>query len=309
MTDNAATYVPPYRKVRVIINPAAGQDRPILGVLNHAFHPHDIDWDIHLTKKAGDGTRFAAQAAKDGADVVAVHGGDGTVMEVANGLAGTGVPMAILPGGTANVMSVEMGIPIDLTQATNLIVTPHDIRTIDLGKMGDQHFMLRIGIGFEAEMMKNADSDAKARWGNIAYAVSAFQSLQTTQVSTYELTLDGEEVTIDGVSCMIANSGNLGRQGLKMAGAIEVDDGLLDVVIVRNIDLPEIASLLANALGGSESLPHWQVREVRVRVNPPQTGICDGEIFEAVDVTATVVPQALKIITPPAAAPAPAPES
>jgi diacylglycerol kinase (ATP) len=214
--------------------------------------------------------------------------------------------MAIIPGGTANVMSVELGIPIDIALATNLIVTPHEIRTIDLGKMGDQHFMLRIGIGFEAEMMKNADHDTKARLGNLAYAFSAIQSLQTTQNATYKLTLDGEEVSIDGASCMIANSGNLGRQGIKVAGAVEVDDGLLDVVVIRNIDLPEIASLLANALGGGEALPHWQVREVRVQVDPPQTGICDGELFEATDVTATVIPQALKIITPPAAAPTPA---
>ena len=90
----------PYKKVHVIINPAAGHDEPILNVLNHVFHPAGVEWDNSLTHQSGDATRLAAEAAASGVDLVAAYGGDGTQMEVANGLMGTGVPQAILPGGT-----------------------------------------------------------------------------------------------------------------------------------------------------------------------------------------------------------------
>ncbi len=70
----------PYPKVHVVINPAAGQDEPILNVLNHVFHPAGVDWDNSLTHKSGDATRLAAEAAASGVDLVAAYGGDGTQM-------------------------------------------------------------------------------------------------------------------------------------------------------------------------------------------------------------------------------------
>lgn len=92
----------PYKSVHVVINPAAGHDEPILNVLNHVFHPAGVVWDISLTQKTGDATHLAAEAAASGVDMVAAYGGDGTQMEVANGLLGSGIPLAILPGGSGN---------------------------------------------------------------------------------------------------------------------------------------------------------------------------------------------------------------
>src|SRR5689334_18509397 len=91
-----------YKRIHVIVNPAAGKDTPILGTLNKTFADTGIDWDIFVTKGAGDAHRLAKEAASAGVDAVAVNGGDGTVMEVASGLMNTNVPLAILPGGTAN---------------------------------------------------------------------------------------------------------------------------------------------------------------------------------------------------------------
>src|SRR4051794_19444696 len=107
--------------VFVIINPASGQDRPILGILNRVFHAAGINWEVGLTKQSGDALRMAREAVIAGADVVAVYGGDGTVMEVATGLSGSDVPLAIFPGGTANVMAVELGIPGALEEAVALV--------------------------------------------------------------------------------------------------------------------------------------------------------------------------------------------
>ncbi len=105
------------RKVHVIINPASGRPKPVLHILNSVFKQAEVDWDISLTKASGDAERFARQAVADGVDIVASYGGDGTVMEVARGVMGSPVPLAILPGGSANLMAVELGIPKDLEQA------------------------------------------------------------------------------------------------------------------------------------------------------------------------------------------------
>src|SRR5262245_11092839 len=113
-----------YRRIHVIVNPAAGQGRPVLGILNSIFQSAGVE--VFTTEKAGDARRLAAQAAQAGVDAVAVYGGDGTLMEAASGLVGTAVPVAILPGGTGNVGAFELGIPGDLTAAASLLLDGED---------------------------------------------------------------------------------------------------------------------------------------------------------------------------------------
>lgn len=288
-----------FKRVHVIVNPAAGQDKPILGAMNKAFRDAAIDWDISLTKQEGDGYRFAQNALTQNVDVIAVYGGDGTVAEVANALSGTEMPLAILPGGTANVMSVELGIPGDLVAALALICGDSGtIRTVDMGRVRDQLFLLRLGIGYWAEITKNAPREAKNQIGNLAYILSAVQQLGKTQNALYRLNLDGQEVEEEGIACMIANSGNIGLPGLKLSQSIDVGDGLLDVIIIRAVDVGMLLSLTANAIGMVDNLPHWQAREIELVSDPPQAIECDGEIMEDTPVTVTVVPQSLKVIVP-----------
>ena len=115
-----------YRHIRVIINPASGQDRPILPVLNQVFHAADIAWDVAVTNKGGDAHRFAVDAIRSAeVDVVGVYGGDGTVREVASGMVGSKKPLLVLPGGTANALALSLGIPVDLEQAASLVSSTH----------------------------------------------------------------------------------------------------------------------------------------------------------------------------------------
>ena len=129
------------KKVHVVVNPASGQPQPILNQINDVFYPAGVEWSVSITLKSGDATRFAKQAIAEGADVVCSYGGDGTVMEVAQAVQGGDTPMAILPGGTANLMSVELGIPKDLTKAAQIVIDPHSVvRRVDMGQTGDQVF-------------------------------------------------------------------------------------------------------------------------------------------------------------------------
>ncbi len=291
-----------YRRLHVIINPAAGQDRPVLGTLNSVFQPAGIDWDVFITKKPGDGRRLAKEAVKAGVDAVAVYGGDGTVMEVVSGLVGTGVPLAIFPGGTGNVVSFELGIPGDLAEACALVCrADSQIRQIDLGQIGTNYFILSAGVGFATAIVEGADRDAKDRLGVLAYFVSGLQALREPPMAHYHLTLDGRQVELEGMTCIIANSGSIGQLGLKLAPTIDVADGLLDVIVIRKGDLGALLSVAAQLVTRSdeaEPLQHWQVHEITLVTDPPQTVQVDGELFGKTPVTARVVPGAARIIVP-----------
>jgi YegS/Rv2252/BmrU family lipid kinase len=290
------------KHIHVVVNPVAGQEKPILGTLNRVFHPAGVDWDVKVTKEAGDARRYAQEAVKSGVDAVAVYGGDGTVMETASGLIGTDVPLAIFPGGTANVMSVELGIPGDLAQASALVCgEARELRKVDMGQVNDHNFLLRVGTGFEADLVEGAPREMKDRVGNLAYVISGFQALNNSKMTRYQLTLDGKEVEIEGITCMIANSGNVGQPGLTLAPDISVSDGLLDVIVIRAGDVGSILSVVASVITRNENagpLQHWQAREIKLVSEPSQAVQADGEILGKTPVNIRVIPQAVSVIVP-----------
>lgn len=213
--------------------------------------------------------------------------------------------MAIIPGGTANVMANELGIPVDLMEACALCVNPDAvIRAVDMGRTGNHYFLLRVGMGLEAAMVKGADRDLKDRLGVLAYTFSALQALADPQVARYHITADGKQIESEGLTCIIANSGALGLPGMNLAPGINISDGLLDVIVVRSVDLPSLITLAASVVGGNErteALQHWQGREITVVADPIQTIQVDGEILGNTPIKARVVPQAIQVIVPPQA--------
>ncbi len=291
------------KKLMVIINPAAGVDRPILGLLNTAMNQAEIEWDVRITHKANDARRLAQEAADAGWDMVAAHGGDGTVMEVADGLRGTDVPLTIFPGGTGNAMAGELGVPVDLAAAVTLVADGlYDIRTIDMATADDQSFLLRVGIGFEADMTK-IDQEVKNRFGVLAYAYNALNELRTLTPAHYRITVDGKTEEVDGVSCMVANSGNISTGGLKLSRKIDVADGLIDVVVFTNANLLTLVNFTASVLSGADSteqpqIMHRQGKEIIVEADPPQSISIDGEQIEPKIIKAHVLPQSVKVVVP-----------
>jgi YegS/Rv2252/BmrU family lipid kinase len=289
------------KTIEVIINPAAGLEEPILKTLNSVFQKHDLDWNVSITKRHGDGRRLAKAALEKGVDLVAAYGGDGTVMEVASGMVGSDVPMAILPGGTGNVMSVELEIPRELGKAAELIVSPNSrIRPVDMGQIDDHYFMLRASVGFEAAVVRKSSRDMKDRFGLLAYGFAVLEALSQPLHAHYKLILDGNEMETDGFSLLIANAGSLGRLNLVLNSAIKPDDGLLDVMML-NTKPESIVSIAASVIQLDDfaaSLQHWQAREVQIVSTPQQQVQGDGELFGDTPATVSVVPGAVKVVVP-----------
>jgi YegS/Rv2252/BmrU family lipid kinase len=302
------------RHIVVVANPAAGQAPFDVKALNTIFGEVGIEWDVEFTKQAGDAFRLAQAAAARGADVVAAYGGDGTVAEVASALVGSAVPLAILPGGTANVMSVELGIPSQFAEACALLAGEQLVtRPVDVGRVDDRHFMLRVSVGMEAKMVEGADRTLKDRFGNLAYALSALKALRAPEVVRYEFELDGKPAGEEGIACIIANSGNLGMPGLRLAADVDVCDGLLDVFLVTNANLATVRALVAGILGQevaaepeetqadevARTVHHWQAKEIVLRTTPAAAVQADGEMIGETPMRVHVLPAAVQIVVPP----------
>ncbi len=277
------------KRVFIVANPASGQPKPILHSLNAVFRPAGVRWEIGITHASGDARRFTAEALAAGYDVVGAFGGDGTVMEVAQGLMGSATPLAILPGGTANLLSVELGIPKDLVAAAGVIVdVASQVRKVDMARVGERYFILRLGIGYAAEKVRIADRSLKDRFGLLAYSLGAIKALTTTRGARYQVTIDGETRVVDGVTCMVDNAGNMGNRYLTHGRQISVSDGVLDVLIGK-ID-PGQAELV--------QIERYSGSRITIDADPTQPVQGDGELWGETPVTVEVVPAAVGVLVP-----------
>jgi len=291
--------------IHVVVNPASGQPEPVLSTLNSVFYPAGIKWGVSITAAGGDAKRFAEEAVARGADLVLAYGGDGTQMEVAQGLRGSDVPMAILPGGTANLLSVELGIPKDLAQAVQLAVDKNSTtRPVDMGRVvvGDDtnyEFILRIGIGLEGKKIEKADRQMKDKYGELAYTIGGAEAMHEAQAAKYHLVLDGKEIETEGVNLLITNAGNFGMKGKTRWKEISVSDGQLDVLVATSKGLRTVAAAAKDVIGkGSESASHpmWHAKEISIVADPPQLINGDGELWGNTPIKIQVIPAAVNVV-------------
>jgi diacylglycerol kinase (ATP) len=307
-SDSPVEKLAPVKKLHVVMNPVSGQNPMVPEKLQEMLELTGLQYKLYITRGDGDAERYAKEAVEAGADVVAAYGGDGTVMSVGTALMGSGVPLAILPAGTANVMSVELKVPQDLEGAL-LLATGENaaIRTIDIGKLNNDHcFLLRVGIGLEAETTINTPREEKKKLGRLAYFKSAIGAFFNASRVRYRVTIDGETHYITGVTCVICNSAAIGVADFAFAPEISVSDGFLDVVVLRGRDPRSLGSLVRSVLRSvrqeakeDESIPHWKGKEVSIRASRKQGIGLDGEKMEiGYPVEATIVPNAIKVLVP-----------
>lgn len=289
------------RKITVIINPGSGQPKPILHSLNSVFRPADVTWEVFLTHKNGDAEKYAREAVLNKVDAVAVFGGDGSVMEVARGVMDSDIPMGILPGGTANLMSVELGIPKDLIKAAEIVANPaSNFRAIDMGEINGTYFLLRVGLGIAAQKVELADREMKDRYGIMAYSIAALKAMKDAQQVRYRFTLDGKKIEEDGITCLVDNAGNFGVAGFTASNDISVSDGLLDVLLIRDKSFQTAVAVgksVATSTPSGDTVHHWQAKEIIIDADPPQSIQVDGEIGWETPVNIKVLPGAVKVLT------------
>jgi YegS/Rv2252/BmrU family lipid kinase len=292
------------KNIRIIINPAAGIGESILPIINASMKEAGIKWEASITHQAGDAIQFAKAAVKEGIDALAVYGGDGTLREAISGLIGSEIPLVILPGGSANVMATELGIPSDLKEACTLLSHGSlETKTIDVGQFDKRYFIVGISLGFEADVVKGADRETKNKIGIFAYLLSAVAALKKTKRTVYHLKIDGQEHEVQGLTCIITNTGNLGFSNISFDKHIDVSDGFLDVIVVRKVNLSMFKLMVVTLLkrerpDNLELVEHWQGKDISVSSSPKQTVQCDGEVLKKIPLHIKIIPGAIKVLVP-----------
>lgn len=290
------------RRVLIISNPAAGRRRG-LRLRRVAAHLVGLGAQVNLrqTEGRGDAEAFAAGAAADGADVIAVAGGDGTINEVLNGLAAAPAPpVALIPLGTANVLAIEIGLSLQPRSiATAIVHGPAS--PVCLGNANGRRFVMMLGIGFDAEVVRRVGPRLKRLAGRGAYVGHSLLAAFSFPPRRYAVTIDGARY--EAASLVIANGRSYAGR-YTCAPQARLDQPALDVCLFREggpaAALAYMAAVAAGRLHGLASVEI--VRGTRVRVAGPagEPVQADGDVAMTLPLDVTIDPFRVNLIRPPA---------
>ncbi|CAN5235167.1 YegS/Rv2252/BmrU family lipid kinase [soil metagenome] len=276
------------KRIYFLINPGAGADYPILSLLNTKLQKRRVTCEILVTQKSGDITKFTRRAIKAGADGVAVYGGDGSIMEAAKILYKTEIPLFLLPGGTANILVKELGIPTTIDRALDLIFTKRKkIKKIDVGLCNNIPFFLRVSIGFMADMVIDADPKLKKYLGQLAYPITAIQSLSHVNESDYVIKIDKKIIKETGISVVVANSTNVGFSGVSFIPKATVTDGTLYIFLIKN------------KLSTTDTITYWHGKDIHVSLaKKNQQIVRDDDVVRAQRLRFKIAADKLCVVVP-----------
>jgi YegS/Rv2252/BmrU family lipid kinase len=303
-------------RVLLLRNPRARR-APSEAALREAAAPLiEAGWRIELrsTRGPGEASRLAAEAAADGCDAVVAAGGDGTVHEVVNGLAGTATAVGVVPAGTSNVWAREARVPRGAAAALAFLAAARTAR-IDVGRVtfddgSSRRFLLMCSTGLDAEIVRRVGAGGRGKrlLGPAWYAAhGVVHALRAAPVRA-TIEVDGTRFERE---LLLAVAGNTRLYGgvLPLTGGARADDGLLDLCAFSGASLLDRARLAARALRGGldrragDGVDYARGAEVRIEAERPLAVQADGEHIGETPVTIGVEPRALTVLLAPGANP------
>ncbi len=292
---------------RLIINPTSGPaDKPdLLTEIVDALQAQGIQAELCTTTPDEDGEGLAAEAAKAGAELVIVAGGDGTIEAVARGLRHTQTVLGIIPLGTRNNIAASLNIPTDLAQAIQVLVAGERGR-FDMGKVNDYYFVEVVGVGLEASLFPRGDEVKEGIKKNYLVAFKSMLSGLKTflQFKQHRLVLRFDGRRMRRLRTLQVNICNSPRYGVQFALAPEakMNDGKLDVIYIDKPSKWDHLRHFFTAMRG-ERLPHERLNthlaaKIEIRSYPPSEVHADGNCLGMTPITVEVIPEALWICVP-----------
>lgn len=266
---------------------------------------------VHETTREHGPDACAREAVAAGADLVIAAGGDGTVSAVATQLVGGTARLGVLPLGTSNSFAAALGIPDDLDGALATLGAG-DHRVLDVATAhtatARRTMILHCTVGFHADVIASTSTDAKRRWGVLAYAGSALRELARLEPFAVELTTaDGHRVRSRAIAVAVANLAPIKTVLAHGPSHLLGDDGRVDVTIVAAETMAEAIAtgvhLYRSAREGEaatrDNVGSFSSARVAIVADPPQAVLVDGEPFGETPVTIETVPRALVVVAPP----------
>jgi len=291
------------RRVVVVFNPVARgrESDERRRATQEALDARGLEYTWLETTEQDPGTEMLRGALKEEPDLVMVSGGDGTVMACATALANSGVPLALLPAGTGNLLATNLHIPRDLSGALEVALSGGS-RTIDVGSCPHGCFVVMAGMGFDAAMLRDADPKLKSRLGAVAYVVSGLKHVRAP-ARRVELRIDDEKPLYrEAHMILIGNFGKL-QGGLMALPDADPEDGLLTVAVVRAGTVAAWLKLLWRMFRGHRGddarVQTLSARRLQVTTEPAMPLELDGDVFEdSSSFSVEVIPAALELRVP-----------
>lgn len=287
--------------IRFIVNPTSGPKTKVDVAaqiqlhLDHGKFSHEVVY----TERAGHAPELAGEAARNGSAIVVAVGGDGTVNEVARGLLRTQAALAIIPRGSGNGLARHLQVPMAPEGALEVLNQGH-ISDMDSGSINGHPFFTTAGIGFDA-YISSVFAGSKKR-GLQSYVELVMKEVRNYRHLSVKASINGTVIDTDCFVMAFANAAQYGNNAY-IAPEADVKDGLLDVCLVRKLDIIKALNLsycmLTNQLAHADSAEYFKTTHVHVETEEPMMFHADGEYMgktSAFDVQ--VQPLSLKVVTP-----------
>jgi len=292
------------RRIRVLINPESGLI-PSLNPVIHALYKHwerpEHDLTIQFSTSKEDGRDKTRKAIAEGAEVLLVAGGDGMVNSIGAELIGSDIALGVIPSGSGNGFARHFGIPLEISRAATALVDARPMR-IDVGYANDQPFFVTCSLAWDAALVRSFERFPVR--GILPYVFAAVQEFFEYEPQPFDVILDGQssmEIE-DPLLFTVANLTQYGA-GARIAPGAVADDGRLQLVTLRQRDLPWILPALGRVFNGTfDQLRRIDTRSFRnlvVRRARPGPMQLDGELVDAeAEVKIAVRPRALTVLVP-----------
>lgn len=293
-----------FQKACLIFNPVAGQGdaNQVLETIKSLLSPH-LQLEVRLTTPEVGANVLAKEAIAQGAELIIASGGDGTVSAAATAVINTGIPLAVIPRGTANAFVNGLGLPNTVEKAC-IAILQGATRTIGTVDCNGKLMLLLAGIGFEADTVKSADRQLKNQFGIMAYIFAGLEQLQNLHHFQATLVTNQETISVPAVAITVASIAPPTSILAQGSGEMRPDDGLFDITIVSPANaldaLTTAMELFENGLVHSSSedghIGYLRASQVTITTDPPQQITVDGEMFGTTPITFEVLPQSLKVV-------------
>jgi YegS/Rv2252/BmrU family lipid kinase len=289
------------RRALFVVNPALPRTGPRFGdrLLGLA---RELGWDgsLLITRSGLNVEQIGAALSRSDFQLVVAAGGDGTVAEVMAAAHQVGIPVAIVPRGTANIVARELSLPASWRKALRQAIERFpETRSVDLARVNDGYSALAAGMGFDATVMRHTPRALKYWLGRSAYLLAGAWWLPQAPLFRCSVKADGEDLAVEAVVVLVVNAGMLGAAPFRFAPGIAIDDVWLDLVIYRPQTVVERArviwGILSQRLDGS-GIEHRRVRSVEIKAPELQWHEVDGDVYRGNVLRSDVVPGGVEIV-------------